>query len=84
MTPLITTFFAGLLTVFCAAFQSRCVNSGQHLLATLNSFLIAITQALVWRAITTPSSGWLEILTYGLSGAVGVNLAMHLHRKTLR
>ena len=75
---LIIVFAAGFLTVFFAAFQSRCVNSGDHWLATGNSFLIGIGQAVMWRQIAT-GDGWAEVVTYGASGALAVNAAMWLH-----
>lgn len=80
MTHLATVFAAGFLSVFFAAFQSRCVNTGQHLLATVNSFAIGIGASFVWRAVTVTGSGWPEVLTYAASGAVAVNCAMWAHK----
>lgn len=79
---LVALFAVGFMTVFFAAFQSRCVNSGQHLYATMNSFAIGIGQAYVWRVVTLDGAGWWEVFAYGASGALGVNVAMWLHRKT--
>jgi hypothetical protein len=79
MMHLFAVFGAGFLTVFFAAFQSRCVNHGDHWLATGNSFLIGISSAVVWRQIAT-GTGWAEVLVYGASGAVAVNCAMWLHK----
>jgi hypothetical protein len=76
---LLTVFAAGFLSVFFAAFQSRCVNSGDHWLATANSFFIGIGSAFVWRAVTEAGAGWPEILAYSTSGAVAVNCAMWAH-----
>lgn len=76
---LIMIFCAGFLSVFFAAFQSRCVNSGDHILATINSFMIGIGSALVWRAVAADGAGIIEALVYGLSGACAVNCAMWAH-----
>ena len=75
---LLIVFAAGFLSVFFAAFQSRCVNHGDHVLATLNSFLIGIGQAVIWRQVAT-GTGWAEVVVYGLSGALAVNAAMIFH-----
>ena len=80
MTDLAVVFAAGFLSVFFAAFQSRCVNHGDHLMATANSFAIGIGSSVVWRAVTLPDAGWPEMLTYGASGAVAVNCAMWFHK----
>ena len=80
MMHLLTVFAAGFLSVFFAAFQSRCVNAGDHWLATGNSFMIGIGSAFVWRAVTEAGAGWPETLTYGASGAVAVNCAMWAHK----
>lgn len=77
---LATVFAAGFLSVFFAAFQSRCVNSGDHWLATANSFAIGIGSAFVWRAVTAEGAGMAEAVTYGASGAVAVNCAMWAHK----
>ena len=80
VTPLATVFIAGFLSVFFAAFQSRCVNSGQHWLATANSFAIGIGSSFVWRAVAVSGAGWGEVLAYAASGAVAVNCAMWAHK----
>jgi hypothetical protein len=77
---LLTVFAAGFLSVFFAAFQSRCVNHGDHLLATVNSFMIGIGSSFVWRAVAADGAGWAEVLTYGASGAMAVNCAMWAHK----
>lgn len=80
MTHLLVLFAAGFFSVFFAAFQSRCVNHGDHLMATVNSFMIGIGSAVVWRAVTVEGAGWAEALVYGFSGACAVNCAMWAHK----
>ena len=84
MTHFANVFLMGYALVFSASFQSLCVNSGYRGIATVNSILIAVFQALLFRQIVGSNSGWGEIAAYGMAGAAAVNTAMSLHKRVKR
>lgn len=78
---LIALFAAGFATVFLLGFQSRNVNTGQYWAAACTSTAIGLAQVYIWGMVTAPSSGFLEGLVYGLSGACGITSSMWVHKR---
>ena len=70
-------FIAAAMTVFFQAVQSIAVNRGHRLIATLNSFAIAVSFAYVLHAVIR-SDSIIAAIVWGAGGAVGCNLAMTL------
>lgn len=79
MTHLLYIFLTGFVTVFLYGFQSRNVNHGNYAWAAGTSFAIALTTVVTWELLD--SVGWLEVLVYGSSGALGVTLSMVVHKR---
>jgi hypothetical protein len=76
---LVLIFIAGFTTVFLYGFQSRNVNCGDYGWAVVTSFAISLTTVTIWEMLDT--SGWTEIVVYGLSGACGVTCSMLIHKR---
>ena len=81
MNDYLLVFLAGFTSVFMLGFQSRNVNSGHYVAAAVTSFVIALAQAKIWILITKPGSGWDTAVVYGVSGVVGITLAMYVHQR---
>jgi hypothetical protein len=77
---LVIIFFAGYASVFLLGFQSRCVNSGNYVMAAMGSFSIALMQTTLWGALFKDVS-WSAAIVYGLSGASGITSSMWVHRR---
>ncbi len=69
------------IQVFALGFQSRNVNHGNYGWAAGTSFFIGMSQAMVWRRITNPSAGLMEVVVYAVSGAIGIVCAMYIHQR---
>jgi hypothetical protein len=80
LSGLITIFLAGYVSVFLLGFQSRCVNTGNYVLAGLGSFSIALMQTTLWGALFSDLT-WSSSVVYGLSGASGITSSMWVHRR---
>jgi hypothetical protein len=74
-------FIGGFATVFTLGFQSRAVNAGNYALAAGMSFLIAMSQAHLWRIIVEGDGGMMGDIIYGLSGMVAITSAMFIHHR---
>ena len=70
--------------VFALGFQSRNVNHGNYGWAAATSFFIGLSQAAVWRRITSPASGVSEALVYAASGSIAIVCAMATHQKWVK
>jgi len=78
MTGLLFIFLAGFVSVFTLGFQSRNVNTGKIKSAAGTSFLIAVSQGIVFVQIVEMND-WPSKITYGLAGALGIVAAMKSH-----
>ncbi|MES2494618.1 MAG: hypothetical protein V4618_00760 [Pseudomonadota bacterium] len=67
--------------VFALGFQSRNVNHGNYGWAAATSFFIGLSQAAVWRRVTSPEAGELEALVYACSGSLAIVCAMYVHQR---
>lgn len=79
-----TLFFFALVAfaqVFALGFQSRNVNHGNYRWAAATSFFIGLSQAAVWRRITSDHAGMLEALVYALAGAAAIVCSMYVHQR---
>jgi hypothetical protein len=76
---LVTIALAGFGSVFLLGFQSRNVAHGNFAWAAATSFMIALVQGNLWVLITRPETGWIGLVVYGASGAVGIMASMKLH-----
>ncbi len=70
--------------VFALGFQSRNVNHGNYGWAAATSFFIGVSQAAVWRRVTSPEAGEMESVVYACSGAVAIACAMWVHQRFIR
>lgn len=76
---LIVIFLAGFASVFAMGFQSRNVNTGKFKSAAMTSFLIAVSQVIVFVQVIERDD-IVSKLVYGLSGSVGIVCAMKFHK----
>lgn len=76
---LVALFLVAVVNVFVMAFQSRNINGGHYVFAACGSIGIGLTQAFVWKAVTT--AGLLEALIYSVGGGIGCVLAMWTHHR---
>jgi len=70
------------LLVFLRAFQSQNVVCGYYWWAILTSYGMAIGEVAV--VLFVVDKGWSSIPWIGTGGAIGVVLAMYIHRKHLQ
>jgi hypothetical protein len=84
MTALLWLALVSLIQVFAMAFQSKSINGGHYALAACGSIFIGLSQAFVWKAITTVGAGLTETLVYAISGGAGCVCAMWTHRKFVK
>ncbi|ARR53506.1 hypothetical protein HY78_08760 [Rhizorhabdus wittichii DC-6] len=70
--------------VFALGFQSRNVNHGNYGWAAATSFFIGLSQAAVWRRVTSPGAGEMEAIVYACSGSVAIVSAMWVHQRFIR
>lgn len=68
--------------VFLRAIQQQNVIHGQYLLAAVTPYAIAVAE--VATVLWVVSVGWASIPWVGTGGAIGVTLAMFVHRKFRR
>ena len=81
MADLAILAIVGFAQVFALGFQSRNVNTGRLGWAASTSFIIGISQALVWRRVAAPDAGAIEAFVYAAAGAAGIICAMLVHAK---
>lgn len=74
-------FVGGFASVFTLGFQSRAVNGGNYMLAAGMSFLIAMSQAHLWKLIVEGDGGTQASVVYGLSGMAAITSAMFVHKR---
>ena len=70
------------LLVFLRAFQSQNVVCGYYWWSVLTSYGMAIGEVAV--VLIVVEAGWPSIPWVGTGGAIGVVLAMYIHRKHLQ
>lgn len=80
---LLTLSGVSFLQVFMLGFQSRCVNTGNYLLAFLCSSVIGFSQMYVWKQVTA-STSLIEATVYSLSGATAIMAAIWTHKRLNR
>src|SRR3546814_12531832 len=69
------------LWVFIQGFQSRNVNNGHYGLAACSSFAMGFSQVYVLSKVIS-SASILHTLVYCPGGALGLALAMYVHRRS--
>jgi hypothetical protein len=79
---MIILLIATALLVFLRAFQSQNVVCGYYWWAVLTSYGMAIGEVAV--VLIVVEAGWPSIPWVGTGGAIGVVLAMYIHRKHLQ
>lgn len=84
LTNALLIFAGGFASVFTLGFQSRVVNAGNYTLAAGMSFLIAMSQAHLWKLIADGDGSLWESVVYGLSGMAAIVSAMWIHQRYFR
>lgn len=84
MTGIVILAVVSFIQVFALGFQSRNVNHGNYGWAAGTSFFIGLSQAAVWRRLTGPESGMIEVLVYAGSGAIAIVSAMYVHQRFIK
>lgn len=74
-------FAGGFACVFTLAFQSRAVNAGNYLTAATMSFVVAMSQAHLWKLVIENQGDLLASSIYGASGSCAIVLAMWVHHR---
>src|SRR3546814_4056743 len=76
-------FASSVAWVFIQGFQSRNVNNGNYGLAACSSFAMGFSQVYVLSKVIS-SASILHTLVYCTGGALGIVLAMYVHRRFVR
>lgn len=75
-------FAAAFATVFSLGFQQQNVVHGHYLAAFLTSFVIGISQIVLWRFV--PDASPTQIGATLMGGPLGIVASMAVHRKYMR
>lgn len=77
----ILVFVSTFVSVFALGFQSRNVNQGHYLAASVTSLFISGGHLMLYKYLPQPNA--LEVFGYMAGGVLGINAAMWVHARTL-
>ena len=77
----LAVFLSTFVSVFALGFQSRNVNQGHYVAASLTSLAICAGTLVLYRVLPNPD--WMEIAGYVLGANLGILASIYVHERTL-